>query len=121
MSKVNSKIAKAWSKSVGREIAFEVKEVEAADGRKQTQLYNPENGSLVVAVNLVGEDAEKKLVENAGVSFIDPAFDWLEIEGPNQGNQINKADNDVATPSDRPGAAIEAKKDKDAGALAEDK
>lgn len=116
-----SKVQKAWSDKVGRSIAFESKEVEAADGRKQTQLINPETGSIVVAVNATGDEAVKSLVENAGAPFLDDAFTELDVEGPNQGNQVNKSDDQVAKPSSRPGAAVEAKKDKDADKLGEDK
>lgn len=116
-----NKVQKAWSNSVGREIAFKTVEVEAADGRKQTQLINPENGSVVAAVNATGDEATAVLVERAGEPFIDAAFTWAEIEGPNQGVQVNKADIDVARADDKPGSAIEAKKSKNADSLAEDK
>ena len=120
MSNVNEKVAEAWSNSVGRKIAFELRVVEAADGRKQTQLINPESGSLVVAVNATGDDAVQKLVENAGVTFLDDPITWAEVEGPNQGNQVNKADLSVPTPDSRPGAAVEAQKSASADSLAED-
>lgn len=120
-SNVNAKVAKAWSDSVGRKIDFELREVEAADGRKQTQLINPENGSLVVAVNLTGDEAVKSLVENAGALFIDAGFTQPEIDGPNQANQVDKSDFSVPTPAGNPGAAVEAEKGKDADKLAEDK
>lgn len=119
MSKLN-RVQKAWSNSVGRDIAFEAKEVEAADGRVQTQLINPETGAIVVAVNAVGDEAQEKLVENAGAPFIDAAFTWTEIEGPNKANQVNKSDSSVPIPASNPGAAVEAKKTKDADKLAED-
>lgn len=121
MGKVNQKVAKAWSDSVGRKIAFELEEVKAADGREQTQLINPETGSIVLAVNKVGDEAVKALVENAGVPFLDAAFSQPEIDGPNQANQVNKSDNSVPTPAGNPGAAVEAKKDKNADSLGEDK
>lgn len=120
-SKVNQKVAKAWSDAVGRKIDFELREVEAFDGRKQTQLINPESGSVVVAVNLTGDDAVKSLVENAGVSFLEASFSQPEIDGPNQANQLDKSDNNVKTPAGNPGAAVEAEKSKDADKLAEDK
>lgn len=119
-TKVNKKVAEAWSKKVGRKINFELLEVEAADGRKQTQLINPEEGSVVVAVNATGSDAVDTLVERAGDIFIDPAFDWYEIQGKNKANQVNKSDISVETPADGPGAAIEAKKGKNADKLSED-
>ena len=120
MGNSKSKVAKAWSESVGREIAFELKVVKAADGREQTHLINPESGSVVVAVNGTGDEAEKRLVENAGSPFLDQPFTWTELEGPNKGNQVNKADLSVPTPAGNPGAAIEAEKGKDADKLAED-
>lgn len=116
-----NKVQKAWSDKVGRAIAFETKEVKAFDGREQTQLINPENGSVVVAVNATGDEAKDRLVEQAGVAFIDAAFSQPEIDGPNQANQLDKDDNNVQTPAGNPGAAVEAKKSKDADKLAEDK
>lgn len=113
MGKLN-KVQKAWSDKVGREIAFELRELEAFDGRVQTQLINPETGSIVVAVNAAGEEARTILVERAGEPFIDAGFTELDLEGPNQGNQVNKADIDVPVPSTRPGGALEAKKSKNA-------
>lgn len=115
-----SKVAEAWSKSVGRKVDFETKVVEAHDGRKQTQLINNETGGLVVAVNATGSDAEEILIDQAGVPFIDQAFDILEIEGPNQGNQVNKYEDNVPAPSGLPGPAKEADKGKDPDKLAED-
>lgn len=120
MSKL-TKVQKAWSDSVGRPIAFEVEEVKHFDGREQTRLINPETGSIVVAVDAVGDEAEALLVENAGVPFLDQAFSPEDIAGPNEGNQVNKSDSSVPVPSSRPGAAVEAKKSKDADKLAEDK
>lgn len=105
---VNSKVAKAWSEAVGRKIDFELREVEAADGRKQTQLINPETGSVCVAVNLTGSDAVDKLVENAGVSFLEAAFSQPEIDGPNVANHVEKHGSPVA-PADGPGGAVEVK------------
>ena len=119
MSKLN-KVQKAWSDKVGREIAFELRELEAHDGRKQTQLINPENGAVVVAVNATGADAQAILVERAGEPFIDAGFTVNDIEGPNQANQFDKSDNNVPVASDRPGPAVEAKKSKDADKLFED-
>lgn len=121
MGKFLSKVAKAWSEKVGREIAFKTVEVEAKDGRKQTQLINPETGGVVVAVNLVGDEAVEALVANAGTTFIDPAFDWVEVEGGNEAHQVDKADVSVSRPDSKPGAAVEAEKSKDAGELAEDR
>lgn len=117
MSKLN-KVQKAWSDKVGREIAFELRELEAYDGRKQTQLINPENGAIVVAVNATGADAQAILVERAGEPFIDAGFTVNDIKGPNKGNQLNKADNNVPIAEDRPGPAIEAKKGPNADDLA---
>ncbi len=117
MSKLN-KVQKAWSDKVGREIAFELRELEAHDGRKQTQLINPENGAIVVAVNATGADAQAILVERAGEPFIDAGFTVNDIKGPNKGNQLNKSDNNVPIAEDRPGPAIEAKKGADADSLA---
>lgn len=119
MSKLN-KVQKAWSDKVGREIAFETRELKAYDGRKQTQLINPENGAIVVAVNLVGDEASRVLVERAGEPFIDAGFTVNDIEGPNQANQFDKSDNNVPVASDRPGAAVEAKKTDEADKLLED-
>lgn len=116
-----NKVQKAWSEKVGRPIAFELKEVEAFDGRKQTQLINPETGAIVVAVNLVGDEAKDKLVENAGTTFIDAGFSQPEIDGPNQANQLDKGDVNVKVPAGNPGAAVEAPKNKDADKLAEDR
>lgn len=117
-----SEVAKAWSDKVGRNIAFETVVVKAADGREQTQLLNPENGgSVVVAVNATGEAAEKILVERAGEPFIDDAFTWAEIEGPNKANQVDKADVNIPTPAGSPGAAVEAEKSENADKLAEDR
>ena len=113
MSKLN-KVQKAWSDKVGREIAFELRELEAHDGRKQTQLINPETGGIVVAVNASGAEAQDILVARAGEPFIDAGFTELDLEGPNQGNQVNKSDIDVPVPSTRPGGALEAKKPKNA-------
>ena len=120
MSKLN-KVQEAWSKSVGRQIEFEIKEVKTADGREQTQLINPETGSIVVAVNLTGDEARKKLVENAGAPFLDAAFTWAEIEGPNQANQLDKSDFNVKAPAGNPGPAVEAPKSEDADKLEEDR
>lgn len=120
MSKSN-KVTKAWSEAIGRAFSPELVEVEAADGRKQTQLVNPENGTIVLAVNKTGKEAEDALAENAGVPFLDAAFTELDVKGPNKGNQVDKADNSVPVPSDRPGAATEAEKSKNADKLAEDK
>lgn len=117
---VNEEVQKAWSDAIGRPVNFELLEVETHDGRKQTQLINGENGAIVCAVNLTGKDAVRKLVDNAGVAFLDPAFDVLEIEGPNQANQLDKG-GAVARPSDRPGVAVEAEQADDAGALPEDR
>lgn len=117
---VNERVAKAWSEKVGRDISFELLEVEAHDGRKQTQLINPETGAIVVAVDAVGDRAVETLVHRAGEPFIHDAFTQLEIDGPNQANQVNKSDTDVPTPAGAPGAAVEAEKSEDAGSLAED-
>lgn len=122
MSEVKlNEVQKAWSDKVGRNIAFEVKELKAFDGRKQTQLINPETGSVVVAVNATGEKAEKILVEQAGVTHIDAGFDWAEMEAPNQANQLDKSDNNVKTPAGNPGPAVEAPKSKNADKLEGDK
>lgn len=117
MSNVNETVAKAWSDKVGRKINFECVEVEAHDGRKQTQLINPETGAVVVAVNATGSDAEKVLVERAGEPFIDAAFSQPEIDGPNQANQLDKSDNNVRVPAGNPGAAVEAGKGDNADKL----
>lgn len=117
----NAKVTKAFTESVGRPFAPTLKEVEAADGRKQTQLVNPENGSIMLTVNLTGDEAVEKLVENAGAPYLDAAFSQPEIDGPNQANQLDKSDDNVRVPASNPGAAVEAKKTKDAGELAEDK
>lgn len=119
MSK-SSKVTKAWAEKLGRTISFELNEVEAADGRKQTQMVNPE-GTIVMAVNATGKEAEDLLVEHAGEPFLHSAFSREDVAGPNQANQVNKSDTSVPVPSDRPGAAVEAKKDKDADSLGEDK
>ena len=117
---VNDEVAKAWSESVGRQIGFQLLEVEAADGRVQTQLISPETGSVVVAVNATGDEAVRRLVENAGATVLDDTFTQLEVAGPNQANQVNKSDASVPVPSDRPGAAVEAPKSADADKLEED-
>lgn len=87
-SRVNKQVADAWSAKVGRYINFELLEVEAADGRKQTQLINPEEGSVVVAVNATGDDAIKTLVREAGSTFIDGAFGQDELDGPGEVNEV---------------------------------
>lgn len=121
MSKsTQSDVKKAWNESVGRSINWRLVEVEAHDGRKQTQLINGD-GAIVVAVNLTGEDAYKKLAENAGVTFLDAAFSQPEIDGPNQANQLDKSDNNVKRPASNPGPAVEADKSSQAGELEEDK
>ena len=116
----NAKVTKAFTESVGRQFAPKLREVEAHDGRKQTQLINPENGSIMLAVNLTGDEAVQKFVDNAGVTFLDAAFSQPEIDGPNQANQLDKADNNVKTPASNPGAAVEAEKGKNADKLEED-
>lgn len=114
-----TQVKKAFDESVGRPINWSFREVEASDGRKQTQLINGD-GAVVLAVNLTGDEAYQKLLDNVGTTFIDAAFDTLEMEGPNQANQLDKADDNVKTPSSRPGPALEAEKNANAGKLAED-
>lgn len=120
-SKTSTKVTKAWADKLGREIKFELREVEAHDGRVQTQMVNPENGTIVLAVNKTGDEAVEAFVENAGTTFLDPAFSQPEIDGPNQANQLDKSDDNVRTPASNPGPAVEADKSKDADKLEEDK
>lgn len=117
----NEQVTEAFTKSVGRPFEPRLVEVETHDGRKQTQLINPENGALVLAVNKTGSEAVDAFVENAGTTFLDAAFSQPEIDGPNQANQLDKDDNDVKTPAGNPGPAVEAKKSENADKLAEDK
>jgi hypothetical protein len=116
----NAKVTEAFTKSVGRPFAPRLVEVEAHDGRKQTQLVNPENGAIMLAVNKTGDEAVEAFVENAGVPFLDAAFSQPEIDGPNQANQLDKSDNNVRVPAGNPGAAVEADKSDTADKLAED-
>lgn len=87
----NAEVTKAWTEKVGRPVKFELLEVEAFDGRKQTQLINADvaqqsggAGGVVVAVNQTGEAAIKTLVENAGVPFLDGQFGTDDIDGPGE-------------------------------------
>lgn len=116
----NAKVTEAYTKSVGRPFAPFLREVKAHDGREQTQLINPENGSIMLAVNLTGSDAVDKLVENAGTTFLDPAFSQPEIDGPNQANQLDKSDDNVKVPASNPGAAVEAEKGPNADKLSDE-
>lgn len=86
MSK-NAQVTKAWSDVVGRPVNYELKEVTTHDGKGQTQLINTDTRSIVVAVNLTGQDAVDSLVKNAGAIIIDDAFTQPEVDGP--GSVVN--------------------------------
>lgn len=64
----------AWEQD-DKKGAFEIVEVKTEDGEQdQTQIFEVNTGSLVVAVDGTGSDALKKLAENPRNHFIDPGL-----------------------------------------------
>jgi len=107
-------VGKAWSESIGRDVAFDFETVESVDGRKQVEMRSKESGSLVAVANGDEKDALQRLEDNAGALVLDDPFTVQEREGNNQANQVNKADSSVPKPGTNPGPADEAEKGKDA-------
>lgn len=87
---------KAWNEKVGKKDQYDVREVEAEDGTKQTQLIDKETGSLSVAVN--GDDPWKELTEKAGVWKIDDGVNPKESVGEDSEKQYT-SEGVLATPT----------------------
>lgn len=90
-----AQVLKAWNEKAGRKDAFEVRNVEAADGTVQTQLLNKENGSLVVAAD--GENAFDKLAEHVGDFIVDAGVNPKEASEDNEVSYTEKGA--LATPT----------------------
>jgi hypothetical protein len=86
----------AWNKAAGKVDQYDVREVEAEDGTKQTQLIDKDTGSLSVAVN--GDNPWKELTQKAGVWKIDDGVNPKEAMS-NENKQFETSEGVLATPS----------------------
>ena len=60
-----------WDEVVGKKDRYDLVEIEAHDGTKQTQLLDKQTGSITVAVDGTGQEALNRLYENAGAPRLD--------------------------------------------------
>lgn len=86
----------AWNKAAGKVDQYDVREVEAEDGTKQTQLIDKDTGSLCVAVN--GDDPWKELTQKAGVWKIDDGVNPKEAVS-DENKQFETSKGVLATPT----------------------
>jgi len=87
---------KAWNEAAGKINQYDVREVEAEDGTKQTQLIDKDTGSLSVAVN--GDNPWKELTQKAGVWKIDDGVNPKESVS-DENKQFQTSKGVLATPT----------------------
>lgn len=64
-------VIRAWSDKAGQQDRYDLRVIETEDGKKQTQLVDKFTGSLTIAVDGEGAEANRTLVERAGDALID--------------------------------------------------